>query len=158
VGKFIKPMDSFEVKVYKCHPDAIIPERKSSEAAGYDLCAIEDFTLYPGDRVVVGTGLVIQPPPGVHTYIHVRSGMSFKHSLILINGVGVVDRDYGGPHDEFKVMLYRLPVNGEDGPLAFKKGDRIAQIVFAPTMYGKLVEVSEAPTSDRGGFGSTGVR
>jgi dUTP pyrophosphatase len=154
-----------KAKIYKCHPDAIIPETQSSEAVGFDLHAIEDFTLRPGDRKVVGTGLVVQPPPGYHTEILLRSGMAYKYNIMLINGVGLIDRDYSGPTDELKIMLYAAPLVYEDfnnlrfyqrQSFSFKKGDRIAQLVFRKTESFELEEVSEAPATARGGFGSTG--
>lgn len=154
-----------EAKIYKCHPDAIIPQKQSEEAVGYDLHALEGFSLGPGDRRVVGTGLVVQPPPGYHTEIFLRSGMAFKFNVMLINGVGVIDRDYAGETDELKVMLYSAPLLYDDfgspkfsfkSPLKFKKGDRIAQLVFRKTEQFDLVEVFEAPDTIRGGFGSTG--
>lgn len=154
-----------EAKIYKCHPDAIIPQTQSEEAVGYDLHAIEDFTLRPGDRRVIGTGLVVQPPPGYHTEIFLRSGMAFKYNIMLINGVGLIDRDYSGPTDELKVMLYAAPLVYDDfgapkftfrSPIEFKKGDRVAQLVFRKTEQFELTEVFESPATSRGGFGSTG--
>jgi dUTP pyrophosphatase len=155
-----------QAKIYKCHPDAIIPKAQTGEAVGFDLHAIEDFSFYQGQRAVVGTGLVVQPPPGYHTEIFLRSGMAFKFNIMLVNGVGLIDRDYAGPTDELKVMLYSAPLN-IDSPrggvglahgrkFEFKKGERIAQLVFRKTETFELVEVSEAPSVSRGGFGSTG--
>jgi dUTP pyrophosphatase len=154
-----------EAKIYKCHPDAVIPAPQTGEAVGFDLSTIEDFIMSPGDRRVVGTGLVVQPPPGYHTEIFLRSGMAFKYNIMLINGVGLIDRDYAGPTDELKVMLYYAPLMFDDfGKLVFtfkrahkfKKGDRIAQLVFRKTEKFTLVETEQAPALDRGGLGSTG--
>lgn len=158
-----------KVLFYKNHPDAIIPKLAEEGSAGFDLHAIEDFYLYPGMRVVVGTGLVVQPPEGYHTEILIRSSMAYKHSIVLINGVGLIDRSYAGPDDELKIMLYRLPIDQANsdhslhwfevagGPVAaFKKGDRIAQLVFRKTELFKPWEVLEAPAGNRGGLGSTG--
>ena len=154
-----------EAKIYKYHLDAVIPAPQTGEAVGFDLHTIEDFTLAPGERRVVGTGLVVQPPPGYHTEIFLRSGMAFKYNIMLINGVGLIDRDYAGPNDELKVMLYAAPlVFSDQGKArlsinrthAFKKGDRIAQLVFRKTEKFTLTEVNSAPSLDRGGLGSTG--
>lgn len=154
-----------QVKIYKCHPDAVVPQIQEPDAAGFDLHAIEGFSLYPWQRIVVGTGLVVQPPDGYHTEVLLRSGMAYKHNIMLINGVGLIDRSYAGANDELKVMLYRAPLanvgpelldirSGE--PVQFKKGDRIAQLVFRKTERFELVEVDTAPGDNRGGFGSTG--
>lgn len=159
VGHIIKPsIMKYDVKVYKLHEDAVLPSRKSEEAAGFDICTLEDFSLYPGQQEVVSTGLVVQPPPGHHTEIFLRSSLAYKHNIILSNGVGLVDRDYAGPTDELKVMLYRtIPRDGYQEPVHFKKGDRIAQLVFRETELFNIVEVDKAPSLDRGGLGSTGV-
>jgi dUTP pyrophosphatase len=154
-----------QAKIYKCHQDAIIPKAQSGEAVGFDLHAIESFTLAPGDRRVIGTGLVIQPPPGYHTEIFLRSSMAYKYNIMLINGVGLIDRDYSGPTDELKIMLYSAPIIFDDfgtaryafkAPMSFEKGERIAQLVFRKTEKFELVEAKTAPTTDRGGLGSTG--
>lgn len=163
---------SSTVKVFKVHPKAIIPEIKSDEAAGFDLCCIEDFTIMPNQRLIVRTGLVMQPPEGYHMEILVRSSMSFKHGIMLTNNVGLIDRDYAGPKDEIKVMLYMCPeqpmVIGKSRTsvttslsqledVTFKAGDRIAQVVFRKTESFSFEEVESAPKEgDRGGLGSTG--
>lgn len=148
------------VKVFKVHPDAIVPSRKGTDNAGYDLHTIEDFSLHQGERAVVRTGLVIQPPPGYHTEILLRSSLAYKHNIILINSVGLVDRSYAGPTDELRVMLYKLPWLGLSRelsePVAFEAGDRVAQLVFRKSELLEIEEVAEAPGTDRGGFGSTG--
>jgi len=157
------------VRVFKLHPDAKLPVRKTEEAAGYDLCTIESFSLLPGERVVAGTGLVVQPPPGYHTEILLRSGMAYKYNVMLINSVGLIDRDYAGPTDELKLMLYRAPelwFSGEsnfartDKPeaVSFNKGDRIAQLVVRKTEIFDVLDVPVAPADDRGGLGSTGQK
>jgi dUTP pyrophosphatase len=154
-----------EAKIYKCHPDAIIPRAQTGESVGFDLHAIEDFNITAGGRRVVGTGLVVQPPPGYHTEILLRSSMAYKYNIMLINGVGLIDRDYSGPTDELKVMLYCAPTLFEGDSRVrmvdnrvydFDKGERVAQLVFRKTEQFELVEVAAAPTGSRGGFGSTG--
>jgi len=160
-------MKADTLKIYRCHPDAIVPVQHSAEAVGYDLCSIEDFKLFPGDRIVVRTGLVVQPPSGYHTEILLRSSMAYKYNIMLINGVGLIDRDYSGPEDELRIMLYRAPsvsFSGPShkasavlqGPVSFSKGDRIAQLVLRKTFVFPVEECDAAPGGNRGGFGSTG--
>ena len=155
-----------EAKIYKCHPDAIIPAPQTIGSVGLDLHSIEDFTIAPGERVVVGTGLVVKPPEGYHTEIFLRSSMAYKYNIMLINGVGLIDPDYSSAKDELKIMLYAAPSVHLGGnktlrltftqEFEFKKGDRIAQLVFRKTEYVSLVEVSEMSSPERGGLGSTG--
>jgi dUTP pyrophosphatase len=161
------------VKVYKTHPKAIVPEIKSAEAAGFDLHCVEDFSMSPGQRVVVRTGLVMRPPEGYHMEILVRSSMAYKHGVMLTNNVGLIDRDYAGETDEIKVMLFRTPeqptvigkrrtsvttsVSTRGDDIHFKAGDRIAQVVFRKTEVFEFEELKVAPKdASRGGLGSTG--
>ena len=165
-------MVKYSAKFFKAHPDAVVPEMKSAEAAGYDLCCVDDFSLYPGEMRVVDTGLVIQPPPGYHFEVLVRSGLAYKHNIMLANNVGLIDRDYAGATDTVKLMLYRAPqyclrddIDGNPflglestGPIEFKKGDRVAQLVFRETHRFSFEELPTAPAdAKRGGLGSTGV-
>lgn len=154
-----------EAKIYKCHADAIIPKPQTLGSVGLDLHAIEDFKIFPGERRVIGTGLVVKPPEGHHTEIFLRSSMAYKYNIMLINGVGLIDPDYSSMNDELKIMLYAAPLVHADmnklrltfpQPFKFKKGDRIAQLVFRKTEYVSLVEVSEMTSPERGGLGSTG--
>ena len=70
---------------------------------------------------------------------------------MLANSVGVIDSDYRG---EIKVGLINL---GKEDYI-IKKGDRIAQMVFAPVLIAKTEVVDNLPETKRGegGFGSTG--
>jgi dUTP pyrophosphatase len=161
-------MTDLKVKVYKLDPSAILPSRQSPDAAGYDVHCLKGFGIAEGESVVVRTGLVIQPPPGYHTELIVRSGLSFNYGIMLKNNVGVIDHGYAGKDDELKVMLYRIPP--EDAGrhifchfragniLKFNAGDRIAQLLFRKTETFEMDEVSQPPKElSRGGFGSTGI-
>jgi len=144
------------VLIYKCHPDASLPRRAENEAAGYDVCALEDFWIRPGERVVIRTGLVIMPPAGYHTEVLVRSSMAYKHGIMLTNSVGLIDRSFASKEDELKIMLYRVP-NSTSDSLHIAKGDRVAQLVFRKTEVFEIQEVDQAPKDiTRGGLGSTG--
>jgi dUTPase len=71
----------------------------------------------------------------------------------LANGVGVGDRDYCGPDDEYRAALW----NRTDQPVTIARGERIAQILILPQ---PSIELIEDPTvfegKNRGGFGTTG--
>jgi dUTP pyrophosphatase len=139
-----------------------------SAAAGYDIRCLNDFSISWDERVVVRTGLVIQPPEGYHTEIFLRSGMAFKYGIFLSNNIGLIDRNYSSATDELMVMLSRPKAHkvAEDGVFVgdykvaeFKAGDRIAQLVIRKTEIFPVEEVFEAPSLIvRGGLGSTGQR
>lgn len=140
------------VKFAKVHPDAKIPTRGSSYAAGYDLYACVDHVeIAPGETKMIGTGLAIQPPAGYFGAIFARSGLATKRGLRPSNCVGVCDEDYTG---EYIVALY----NDSSFIQHVNNGDRIAQLVFLPYLNVEFEEVDSLDVTERGssGFGSTG--
>lgn len=123
-------------------------------AAGMDLSAAveEDILLPKGKMAVIPTGIAISlPNSGYVAYIYARSGLGIKHGICLSNGVGVIDSDYRG---EIRVGLINL--GPED--YVIKKGERIAQMVFAPVARANLIACDSLDETQRGagGFGSTG--
>ncbi|HSN91561.1 MAG TPA: dUTP diphosphatase [Anaeromyxobacteraceae bacterium] len=127
------------------------PRYETEGAAGMDLRADEAFTLAPGERRVVPTGLALEIPAGHEGQVRPRSGLAARHGVALVNAPGTVDADYRG---EVMVILVNL---GRD-PVAFARGDRIAQLVIAPVVRAGLLVVEELSDTGRGsgGFGSTG--
>ncbi len=145
-----------EVKIKRLKENAILPNRGSASAAGYDLYACLDsdsVTIDPNTNVKIGTGLSIAVPEGYFGAIFARSGLAAKENLRPANCVGVADSDYRG---EYIVALH----NDSNEPRVVKNGDRIAQLVVMPYLSVEFTEVDELDSTDRGagGFGSTGKR
>lgn len=142
------------VKFAKIRPDAKIPTRGSSLAAGYDLYAAcqHPIEIGPGETKMIGTGLSIQPPPGYFGAIFARSGLATKNGLRPANCVGVCDEDYTG---EYIVALH----NDSKEVANINPGDRIAQLAFLPYLNVEFEEVKylEETMRGAGGFGSTGT-
>ncbi|TCL72148.1 dUTP diphosphatase [Rhizobium sp. BK251] len=139
------------------HGDGLdLPAYETKGAAGMDLRAAipagETLAIFPGKRTLVPTGFVFEIPEGFEGQVRPRSGLAFKHGITCLNTPGTVDSDYRG---EVKVLLINL---GED-VFEITRGMRIAQMVIAPALQARVVEVSEADDTARGagGFGSTGV-
>lgn len=137
------------LKVKKLVSHAIIPQRSTTGAVGYDLHSSEGYVILPGQRAVISTGLSFEFPPGVYGRVAPRSGLAVKHGLNV--GAGVVDPDYTG---EVKVVLF----NHDKAPFVIKAGYRIAQIICERCECPEIEEVSEVTDTGRGagGFGSTG--
>jgi dUTP diphosphatase len=135
------------------HPDAQPPARTRPGDAGYDLRCVEPFTLAPGERRVVPTGIAIALPDGVAGLVVPRSGLAARHGLSVVNGPGLIDPTYRG---EIRVVL----VNLGDETYAGEAGDRIAQLLLVPFLAPATRVVEELPPSadERGadGFGSSG--
>lgn len=150
------PLESFVVRFRRlsANPDLPLPTRATGGAAGYDIRASDlDFTLLPGERRAVGTGLELELPAGIECQVRPRSGLALRHGLTLPNSPGTIDPDYRG---ELRVILANL---GTD-PVTIRRGDRVAQLVFARFETPAVIEVANLSESDRGsgGFGSTGSR
>jgi len=133
-----------------------LPEPQTEGAAGMDLTAAlaEDspLILVPGARTAVPTGLEMAIPRGYEGQVRPRSGLALKQGLTVLNAPGTIDSDYRG---EVKVILVNL---GQEA-LTIRRGDRIAQLVVAPTIIPHVQIVKELDETSRGigGFGSTGV-
>lgn len=132
-----------------------LPGYSTDGSAGCDLrAAIEaDLTITPGGRTLVPTGIAVAIPSGYEGQVRMRSGLAHDHGLALLNAPGTVDSDYRG---EVRVIVANLGTE----PATIRRGDRIAQLVFAPVLQARFERVDELPKSarDRGGFGSTGKR
>ena len=132
--------------------DVPLPARQTEGSAGYDVRSCEpDLQLRPWERRAVATGLVFELPAGVEMQVRPRSGLALRHGLTLPNAPGTIDPDYRG---ELQVILQ----NGGDQVVTIRRGDRIAQLVFARFESPQLAEADELGATDRGagGFGSTG--
>lgn len=141
------------LRMKKLREGAVLPQRQTEGAAGYDLCACLEapVTLQPGEGYPFPTGLAAEIPQGYAGMMFCRSGLGVKHGISLPNCVGVIDSDYRG---ELVVPLR----NFGDGAYTIQPGERIAQLVIMPVLLPEIVEVEELSQTQRGqgGFGSTG--
>lgn len=97
------------------------------------------------------TGIAVSMPEGCEAQIRPRSGLAIKYGLTLLNTPGTIDSDYRG---EIKVIV----INLGDKEYTLKRGERIAQMVFAGVIRADFEEAAALDDTDRGagGFGHTG--
>lgn len=142
-----------KINIKKLTETAILPERGSAYAAGYDLFAdLEENTqIQPHQTKMIGTGLAMEIPEGYFGGIFARSGLSSKEGLRPANCVGVVDADYRG---QVCVALH----NDSEEVRVVAPGQKIAQLVVTPFLSVEFDEVENLSDTVRGvgGFGSTG--
>lgn len=134
------------------NPDLPLPERATPHAAGYDLRSADpDFVLERDEIRLVGTGLAMELPEGIECQVRPRSGMATRHGVTMPNAPGTIDPDYRG---EVRVPLQNLGA----GPVTIRRGERIAQMIFARFEVLEVTEVGALSPTQRGegGFGSTG--
>jgi len=150
-------MKSVKVKIVRLPhgADLPLPAYQSAAAAGLDLMAAipadAPVTIQPGDRAPVPTGIAIALPPGTEGQVRPRSGLAARNGITIINAPGTVDADYRG---EIQVVL----VNLSREPFTIERGQRIAQLIVAPVLHAKMIEMKTLNRTERGtkGFGSTG--
>lgn len=138
--------------VQRLDPDLPLPAYAHPGDAGADLVTTVDVHLGPGERALVPTGIAIALPAGYAGFVHPRSGLAAKYGVSIVNAPGTIDAGYRG---EIKVILVNLD---RSEPVAFRRGDRIAQLVVQRVEHASFTEVSALPDSVRGdgGHGSTG--
>jgi dUTP pyrophosphatase len=141
-----------EVLFTRLHADVEPPVYAHPGDAGADLRCREPFTLGPGERRLVGTGLAIALPEGYAAFVHPRSGLATRFGVTVVNAPGTVDAGYRG-----EICVCLLNTDGQH-PVAFAAGDRIAQLVVQQVSRVRFVAADALPDSVRGfgGHGSTG--
>ena len=133
--------------VFNVIDGAIMPTIATDKSVGFDLYATDDGELYQGTSAILGTGVSLNMPDGYYAMVCSRSGLAAKSQTFVLNAPGIIDADY---KDELKVIIF----NAGYRPFIWKKGDRIAQLVFVemPVIAEELL-----PSESRvGGLGSTG--
>lgn len=147
-------MNETNILIKRLHNDAQLPQFAHASDAGADIYSIEEKTLRPGERVLIGTGIALAIPDGYGAFIHPRSGLAVRHGISIVNSPATIDAGYRG---ELKVILINLDPKESFTVL---KGDRIAQLVIQKVERPVFLEADELPGGERGsnGFGSTGRR
>lgn len=146
----------FEIVSDDCrkHPgtEVKLPRRGSKHAAAYDLFSPIDIIIQPGMKVLIFTDIKAYCKKKELVIINVRSSMG-RHPVMLANTTGWIDSDYYGNvvnDGNIGVNLYNI---GKE-PYVIKKGDRIAQAMFAPFLVSNNCNTEDERID---GFGSTGI-
>lgn len=152
----------------KCIVDKkYLPVKNHDTDSGYDLMAnlkitedVAKFGAYivdekvivpPLKRVRINTGVKLEPPIGVDFSIRGRSGITYKHGVIV--PIGTIDTDYRG---YIQVTL----INLSDDDFIINDGDRIAQLIVSrvePSSLTIVDKLNETIRNDKG-FGSSGIK
>jgi dUTP pyrophosphatase len=145
-------MSELPVLIKRLDRELPLPNYAKGGDAGADIYSRIDITLAPGERALVPTGIAIAIPDGFVALVHPRSGLAIKHGVTMVNAPGTVDAGYRG---ELQCILINHDAHQA---ISFKRGDRIAQLVFQKVERANFIEVDNLPGSGRGdgGFGSTG--
>ena len=136
-----------EVRFQKLHPLAKLPTYSYDGDAGLDLYACERVWLPCGIPVAIPTGLAVEIPEGWEGQVRPRSSLNLSG---FVTGFGTIDSGFRG---ELRVCL-----TDQQGSRRIEAGQRIAQLILAPTYKVVCVAAEELAPSARGakGWGSSG--
>jgi dUTP pyrophosphatase len=156
--------------------DAKIPKYAHLGDGALDLYSPADYTINPGETVIIPCDIKVALPYGYAFLIHPRSGTSAKTKLRVANSVGLIDSQYKGVigviieniEPAIKDITYEFDENGKPvltsvlhgQSYSISKGERFAQmrLVEVPTANFFQVESVDGIGDDRGGgFGSSGT-
>ena len=118
-----------------------------------DLRASEDVVLKKGEFKLIPLGIAMKLPEGYEAHVVPRSSTFKNFGVIMTNSVGIIDNSYCGDGDQwyFPALAIRDTV--------IHKNDRICQFrIMKNQPKIEFDEVNALETSNRGGFGSTGVQ
>lgn len=127
------------------------PRRAHPTDAGFDLATVEEVRVPCRGHVMMDTGVRVNIPSGYVGKLFVRSSVGVKRHVCLSNGTGIIDAGYTGT---IKASLH----NTGDGPVWFREGEFVVQLVVEPLAGAEMVGVDAFGDVERGEgrFGSTG--
>lgn len=160
------PRLAVPVKFKRMHPNAVIPEYTTQEAACVDL-VVTSIDYEDEDKVTLNFGFSAEIPEGYKVFLMPRSSFTHK-GWVMQNSPGNIDSDYRG---EWKAKLQAIPqgikvdkITGlplgliyDDCP--YKVGDRAIQASVEVNIHMRFKETKEELSHTlrgEGGFGSTG--
>ena len=166
----INPAHVVEIPVEICREGAKLPTYSTNGSAAMDIYSTEEYTIDPGQTIIIPTGIKVAIPHGYALLIHPRSGLSARSKLRIPNSLGLIDEDY---HEEIGVIVENIDQKIKDAdmygdfelvkeygsPITIGKGERIAQMRLVEVPRIKWREVNSLGNfeEDHGaGFGSSG--
>ena len=127
-----------------------LPAYHTPGAVAFDIYSRIDITIAPRSLARIPTNLIIEVPCGYMLYVKDRSSTAGKG---LLATAGVIDQDYCGPDDEILFQVYNIT----EHEVKVMRRERIAQAVLVKIAKVQWQPVAVIATSNRGGFGASGV-
>jgi dUTP pyrophosphatase len=142
-----------KIKIKRFDKSLPLPSYKSEGAACLDLYARITTVIDPGKVAYIPLNFAVELPKNYWLMIVAR-GSTHKLGILPVHGIGVGDWDYRGDNDE-----YLFPaLNYTNKQVTIEKGTRIGQMMIQKIETVNLVEVDHLGSTNRGGFGSTGLK
>lgn len=136
--------------------DIRLPERSTTNSAGYDFFAYTDTVIPAGAVTRINTGIKCKLMPDMFLMLANRSSNPSRKGLVLMNGVGIIDADYYENPDNDGEMAFEF-YNITDTDVEIKKGDKLGQGVIMKFIKTDDDYIANPDAARVGGFGSTGV-
>lgn len=156
--------------------DAKMPRYANLGDGAVDLYAPKEYTIKPGETVIIPVDIKVALPYGYAFLIHPRSGLSAKTKLRVANSIGLIDSQYKGTigviienvDSPIKELEYEFDESGRPvitsilhgSSYTIGKGERFAQMRLVEVPTANFFEVDNIMNfgDDRGGgFGSSGT-
>jgi len=137
------------LKIERLSPTVKLPTRTHRDDAGLDLYSADYYSLLPGERTIIKTGIKIAIQPGFVGLVWDKSGLARDgiHAL-----AGVIDAGYRG---EVTVNL----INLSHDIYHIAPGQKVAQLLIQKVEFPVIMEGEVDDQTDRGEgrFGSSGL-
>ncbi len=149
INHSVDSADNLILKVEKLYPFAKLPTRAYDFDAGLDLYSCDYYSLLPGEKALVNTGIKLAIPEG-------RVGLIWDKSGLAKSGIhtmgGVIDAGYRG---EIMVGL----INLSHDIYNISPGQKIAQMLLQKIELPQIVEtnIDDKTARNNGGFGSSSL-
>lgn len=138
--------------ILKTYNNIVMPQRATTNSAGYDICTPISFSLEPGASIKIPTGIKTYMLNDEVLNIYVRSSIGFKYNVRMCNQVGIIDSDYYNNEDNEGHIFVKLQNEGNE-TVFFKEKDRIVQGIFTKYL---ISDNDKVKINRKGGTGSTG--
>ncbi len=145
-------MQMLDIKI-KYHEKDIPKLTRITQGDWIDLRAAETIRMLPNTYYLISLGVSMKLPDGYEAHVTPRSSAFRNWGILQTNSMGIIDNSYCGDND-----IWRMPVYATREAV-INKGDRICQFRIMKKMEEvKFIETDHLSDTDRGGFGSTGIK
>lgn len=144
-------MQSIQIKYFSDEIDKL--EYIGGKSDWIDLRASEEVTFKTGEFKLIPLGVGMRLPEGYEAHVVPRSSTFKNFGLIQTNSCGVIDGSYCGDEDMWYVPMYAtrdVVVHKNDRVCQFRIMENQPRILFC--------EVEHLGDTNRGGFGTTGIK
>lgn len=141
-----------EIVKIKYHNPDLVHIEKIAIGDWIDLRAAENVHIKAGEHGMISLGVSMKLPEGYEAHVVPRSSTFKNWGVLQTNSFGVIDNSYSGTNDVWRFPFYATR------DTEIHVNDRICQFRIAKRQEEtQFLECESLDSTDRGGFGSTGV-